>query len=151
MSLKLKYKIETEDDKNIYTTCSKLLDTYNNATNQNLLYEFNKDYIITQKSDAPDLLNLFWHFNYHTVDLLCKKEKESVLTSYILDTLHSRLEEVKYLDKSDVNRKNYVNTLYNLLSKFNFSFLCDSENIKDSSDKLNTLKTKFEVLYKSWL
>jgi hypothetical protein len=119
--------------------------------NQNLSYEFNKDYIISQKSDSSDILNLFWYFNYHTVDMLCEKENESVLSYYILGMLNSRLEEVQYLDKSDIHRKNYIKTLYNLISNFNFSFLSDSANIKDSNNKLNTFKNKFEILYKSWL
>lgn len=151
MSLIASYKIETENDKIVYTTCSKLLQVYNSATNQNLSYEFNKDYIISQKSDSSDILNLFWYFNYHTVDMLCEKENESVLSYYILGMLNSRLEEVQYLDKSDIHRKNYIKTLYNLISNFNFSFLSDSANIKDSNNKLNTFKNKFEILYKSWL
>lgn len=151
MSLIASYKIETENDKIVYTTCSKLLQIYNSATNQNLSYEFNKDYIISQKSDSSDILNLFWYFNYHTVDMLCRKENESVLSYYILGMLNSRLEEVQYLDNSDIHRKNYIKTLYNLISNFNFSFLSDSANIKDSNNKLNTFKNKFEILYKSWL
>lgn len=151
MSLIASYKIETENDKIVYATCSKLLQVYNSATNQNLSYEFNKDYIISQKSDSSDILNLFWYFNYHTVDMLCEKENESVLSYYILGMLNSRLEEVQYLDKSDIHRKNYIKTLYNLISNFNFSFLSDSANIKDSNNKLNTFKNKFEILYKSWL
>lgn len=151
MSLIASYKIETENDKIVYATCSKLLQVYNSATNQNLSYEFNKDYIISQKSDSSDILNLFWYFNYHTVDMLCEKENESVLSYYILGMLNSRLEEVQYLDKSDMHRKNYIKTLYNLISNFNFSFLSDSANIKDSNNKLNTFKNKFEILYKSWL
>ena len=151
MSLIASYKIETENDKIVYATCSKLLQVYNSATNQNLTYEFNKDYIISQKSDSSDILNLFWYFNYHTVDMLCEKENESVLSYYILGMLNSRLEEVQYLDKSDIHRKNYIKTLYNLISNFNFSFLSDSANIKDSNNKLNTFKNKFEILYKSWL
>ena len=151
MSLIASYKIETENDKIVYATCSKLLQVYNSATNQNLSYEFNKDYIISQKSDSSDILNLFWYFNYHTVDMLCEKENESVLSYYILGMLNSRLEEVQYLDNSDIHRKNYIKTLYNLISNFNFSFLSDSANIKDSNNKLNTFKNKFEILYKSWL
>ena len=151
MSLIASYKIETENDKIVYATCSKLLQVYNSATNQNLSYEFNKDYIISQKSDSSDILNLFWYFNYHTVDMLCEKENEAVLSYYILGMLNSRLEEVQYLDKSDIHRKNYIKTLYNLISNFNFSFLSDSANIKDSNNKLNTFKNKFEILYKSWL
>ena len=151
MSLIASYKIETENDKIVYATCSKLLQVYNSATNQNLSYEFNKDYIISQKSDSSDILNLFWYFNYHTIDMLCEKENESVLSYYILSMLNSRLEEVQYLDKSDIHRKNYIKTLYNLISNFNFSFLSDSANIKDSNNKLNTFKNKFEILYKSWL
>ena len=151
MSLIASYKIETENDKIVYATCSKLLQVYNSATNQNLSYEFNKDYIISQKSDSSDILNLFWYFNYHTVDMLCGKENESVVSYYILGMLNSRLEEVQYLDKSDIHRKNYIKTLYNLISNFNFSFLSDSANIKDSNNKLNTFKNKFEILYKSWL
>lgn len=88
MSLIASYKIETENDKIVYTTCSKLLQIYNSATNQNLSYEFNKDYIISQKSDSSDTLNLFWYFNYHTVDMLCRKENESVLSYYILGMLN---------------------------------------------------------------
>lgn len=151
MSFTPLYEIETEKDKNIYKICSNLSNTYNNATNQNLSYDFNKDYIIIEKSIYPDILNLLWFFNLHTIDMLCKQDDETILSSYIFGMLTSRLIEVRFLDKNDDNKKIYVKTLYNLLSNFNFGFLSKKENIINSNRDLANLKSKFDTLYKSWL
>lgn len=151
MSFTPLYKIETEKDKIICDTCSNLSNSYNNATNQNLSFELNEDYIIFEKSIYPDLLNLLWFFNLHARDMLCKQDDETVLSSYILSMLTSRLIEIRFLDKNDDDRKIYVKTLYNLLSNFNFDFLSHKENIINSNRELGNLKNQFDILYKSWL
>jgi hypothetical protein len=151
MSFTPTYKIETEKDKIICDTCSNLSNSYNNATNQNLSFELDKDYIIFERSIYPDLLKLLWLFNLHTIDMLCKQDDETILSYYILGMLTSRLIEVRFLDKNDDDKKIYVRTLYNLLSNFNFDFLSHKENIINSNKKLDNLKNQFEIFYKSWL
>lgn len=151
MSINLECKLETKKDNLIFNTCSKLLENYNNATNQKLSYTFRSDFIIIKTHDLPDALNLFWYFNYHTIDTLDRQEKETVLSSYILSMLASRLIEIRFLDKKNSDMQQYVRTLYNLFSKFNFSFLQENENILYANKELSNLKSQFDNLYKSWL
>lgn len=151
MSLTLKCKLDSDKERIIYTTCSKLLNVYNKSTNQNLSFEFNQGYVIIDKSLNTDLLNLFGYFSLHLIDLLDNRKDDIILSNYILDMLKSRLDEVKYFSKDDIHDRNYVNTLYNLLSNFNFSFLSKDEIIIEANQKLNNFKNEFEYLYKSWL
>jgi hypothetical protein len=149
MSVELLYKMKK--DKNIFNTCSKLLETYNSSTNQNLSFEFDEEYVISKTSIRSDILNLFWFFNYHTIDTLNREIDEAILSSYMLGILTSRLKEITYFDKNDNDRVSYVKSFYKLLSNFNINFLSNKENIKIFNEKLLDLKIKFEILHSSWL
>lgn len=152
MPLILNYILESDKDRFIYETYSKLLDVYNKSTNQILSFEFNEGYVIVDKRPNADLLNLFYHFGFHTIDMIANEKDEAILSSYILGMLKSRCAEIKYFSKNDSqDRRTYVITLYSLLSNFNFSFLSKHFSIIDANQKLEVLKNEFELQYKCWL
>jgi hypothetical protein len=151
MSFTPLFKLENEIDIMICNICTKISNSYNTATKQNLTFEISKDYFIYERSSSPDILKLLWNFNFKVINVVCEKYDETVLSHYILDLLKSRLEEIYGLDKNDENYKIYVRTFYRLLSNFNFDFLSHNDNILDSNNSLNNLKSQFDNLYKSWL